>query len=992
MNKKSALFLFITCFLGLWLHSNPVKSEAKFVSGYTDGLISTYAVIEYNGTKYKTDETGSRINQKLWNELSDDDKRKVLKFYWSPNTRKADFGVASNDMASWANEDQGWTGLIEALKQKRANQNYPELKAYYEKGLELPQMPNVTCTEKVQNCDLAKEAIELENEIRGNYSAGQEVYQKLVNVKWDQVSVAVKGISANLIPVIVDNFMTAHITNGAKQMSQLLATLYQFADQTKEFAKNKPNDAAELIKRLDTLCDMMETDANTAINFIEKDKQRLKSIYDELAKKCEEDTANQKKLEEEKQTALKTLMHAETANTGLIITSNAEKPEDREAEIAKRVIEHYSLLNSRMTNALKEARADFESISISYRSVKGITPIKVCEMGYPQSPDSHCFKMYYSVEEITEWQNDFPRGIAEINQRLEKVKELRTSAIDARSSNAERIKARQAQLNEIISKYKKYLPYVSVEHNIESKLDYYNVFIANLEKEIPTLELSLSEAEDAEKITKEGLKKRIERERNEARPYNSLEANFVNSLSQIKDAVYKLDKLYGSEEIFTVNPKTHRASLNMAKLKEVKAKISMLPTQEAKESATKDIVARLKEIQKEANHQIKRLIIGQNNALYDYQELSEFLDYYTDGQIHSIAGFQKVKKDVREVAGISLKDPYYDIVKDWQGTDYILWMLGGGSNLRWELDPASLQIDMDIVIEQLDGKNQFYNSLNEILNEINANKNTLLAMNGVSFGKKFNEYSAAAYKIIQQAENSRENNDQVNKNYIAILNTLSEIHSVILTRERVSDALPILTQDITDAKALLANTKAESWAYDEMVSRLQQDTKEGTQAYYAKDAPTLAPLFKEIGDLILKLQDMQNKSKMDKKTYNTQKVYEFYSEFKLAYESKIESQVVNLISNDWGSADGTTISDLEDNLRRIFNIFNNMTYNISNLTITPISENIYRASYDVEIVGVNYERNLTHKEKSSVIEEVIIDPKGRVKIYRTISGRFWYIE
>jgi len=992
MKKYSALFLGIICILGLFLHSNPVKSEAKFVSGYSDGLVSTYAIIEFNGTKYKTDETGSRINQKLWSELNDDDKRKLMKYYWSPNNRNADFGVGSSEMASWANDDQGWTGLIEALKQKRANKNYPDLKAFYEKEPEFPQMPNVACTEQIQNCDLAKEAIELQKEIQGNYYAGREVYQKLVNVKWEQVGVAVKGISANLIPIIVDNFMTAHITNGASQMSQLLATLYQFADQTKDFAKNNPNDAAELIKKLDTLCDMMETDATTAKNFVEKDSQKLQSIYEQLAKLCEEDIKNKQKAEEQKQAALKALMQTKIAETGLIITSTEKEPEDREAEIAKQASNIYFSLNSSMSSEIKSAREDYASLVSTHNSLKNPTPVNMCNGQYPDGPDSYCFKMYYSVDEITEWQNDFPRAISEIKEKLEKDKSLKQSANEARAEHAEKIKSIQSRINELVSKYKKYLPYARVENDIESKLEYYNQLIDNLDKEIPNLELALSQEENAEKYTKEGLKKRIERERNEARPYTSLEANFVNSLSQIKDAVYTLDKKYEAEELITLNKKIHKPSINTAKLKEVKTKISLLPTQAEQDRETKIIVDRLKELEKEENHQIKRLIIGQNNAMYDYQELSNFLDYYTEGLVHTITAFEKVKQDVQKVANVSLKDPYYDIVKDWQGSDYMLWMLGSGSSLRWELNADSMRLDIDLLIEQLDGKNQFYNSLNEILKEIQANKNTLLAMNGDSFRKKYNEYSASSYKIVQEATSNGEDNKQVSKNYVNILNLLSEINGVIITRERVKDALPILTQDIKDAKALLANTNAESWAYEEMNSKLKQDTKEGSEAYYAKEDPALVPLFKEIADLILKLQDMQNKSKMDKNTYNTQKIYDFYSSFKMAYESKIESQVVNLISNDWGSADGTTISDLEDNLRRIFNIFNNMTYNISNLTITPVSDNIYRASYDVEIVGVNYEKNLTHKEKSSVIEEVIIDNKGRIKINKTIAGRFWYIE
>jgi len=245
--------------------------------------------------------------------------------------------------------------------------------------------------------------------------------------------------------------------------------------------------------------------------------------------------------------------------------------------------------------------------------------------------------------------------------------------------------------------------------------------------------------------------------------------------------------------------------------------------------------------------------------------------------------------------------------------------------------------------------------------------------------------------MIREATNEGECNDQVNKNYANIINLLSEIQMVIITRERVKDAVPLLKQDIKDAEALLASSSDDA-DYDGMVLRLQHDTRDGSEAYFARNDAALAPLFEEISKLISQLQNAVKQSKLDTGAKNIQKVQEFYSNFKQAYESKSEYQIVNFISNNWESSEGTTISDLEDNLRRIFNIFDNINYNISNLTIVPIADNTFRVNYDVEIIGVNYERNLKHEEKSSVCEEIMIDNKGKVKIYKTINGRFWYIK
>ena len=155
-------------------------------------------------------------------------------------------------------------------------------------------------------------------------------------------------------------------------------------------------------------------------------------------------------------------------------------------------------------------------------------------------------------------------------------------------------------------------------------------------------------------------------------------------------------------------------------------------------------------------------------------------------------------------------------------------------------------------------------------------------------------------------------------------------------------------------------------------------------------------LDKQSLNLILKIsktiQQLEINNKKEETNLVQNNIKDFYANFKQAYESKNESQVVNFISNDWESADGSNISDLESNLRRIFNIFDNINYNISNLNIVSIDDNTFRVNYDVEITGVNYERNLTHKEKSSVSEEVTVNPRGGVKINKTLNGRFWYIE
>jgi len=118
-----------------------------------------------------------------------------------------------------------------------------------------------------------------------------------------------------------------------------------------------------------------------------------------------------------------------------------------------------------------------------------------------------------------------------------------------------------------------------------------------------------------------------------------------------------------------------------------------------------------------------------------------------------------------------------------------------------------------------------------------------------------------------------------------------------------------------------------------------------------------------------------------------------YQSFASFYNSKNDSRLRSLISDDWESdGDGTTLSDLEMNLRSSFRIFDQIGCTISNLKITRKESDKFIASYDITIKGAIFRNNIRHEEKSTVIEEVVVDSSGKAKITKTLNGRFWYVQ
>lgn len=121
-------------------------------------------------------------------------------------------------------------------------------------------------------------------------------------------------------------------------------------------------------------------------------------------------------------------------------------------------------------------------------------------------------------------------------------------------------------------------------------------------------------------------------------------------------------------------------------------------------------------------------------------------------------------------------------------------------------------------------------------------------------------------------------------------------------------------------------------------------------------------------------------------------IKDFYTSFKSAYESRDDTKIMSFMGDEWEAGDGTTLSDLHENLRRSFGIFDEIRYTLQNFSVKPLQTGKYAVSYDVVITSRIYDGNLKHEEKSSVNEEVTIDASGKPRISRTLSGRFWYVE
>jgi len=165
------------------------------------------------------------------------------------------------------------------------------------------------------------------------------------------------------------------------------------------------------------------------------------------------------------------------------------------------------------------------------------------------------------------------------------------------------------------------------------------------------------------------------------------------------------------------------------------------------------------------------------------------------------------------------------------------------------------------------------------------------------------------------------------------------------------------------------------------------------QHYFSGQQPGYEKRFYFLKEMLRNLkQSANNLKKEGEQAVNEEKIRSFYEVFQQAYAEKNESRLLSYLSDDWEAGDGTTLYDVEDYFHNMFNVFDEIQMQISGLNFEPIDDGRYRVSYETSIIGRIFDDGLEHEEKSSVTEEVVLDPSGKVKISRTPQGRFWYVK
>jgi hypothetical protein len=120
-------------------------------------------------------------------------------------------------------------------------------------------------------------------------------------------------------------------------------------------------------------------------------------------------------------------------------------------------------------------------------------------------------------------------------------------------------------------------------------------------------------------------------------------------------------------------------------------------------------------------------------------------------------------------------------------------------------------------------------------------------------------------------------------------------------------------------------------------------------------------------------------------------VRKLYEDFARAYSSRDAARVLALVSPEWTAGDGTTVGELEEQLRAVFRVNDEVTATVSGLSVVNDSPGRYSAYYSLSIKSRIYKKNIKREENSSVTEKVAVEG-GKARIIRTDAGGYWELK
>lgn len=750
----------------------PSLAETEFVSGVSDGL-RTYAVIRRNGQEFRTDQMGQQYNQHLWDELSDADRLIVVRAYgWDLNRRRDHFNKTGSDaMAGHYNDVTGWTATVDALKERRMAKDYPDLKAMFGPGTVLT-LPDVSSAyAEVRDSYAYRRAAVIAEEARQDFEIGQKLYQTLTSVKWEQVSVAVKGISGPLIKIIVDNFMTGFITHGSQPMSELVVAMRSFKNDLESFLKDRENPGStpptpgDLIARIEKMLDEIERMADLATANVTAKRSMLESLamtINEMEDQIREARQARGTVCVE---ACENQVAATPAPGSLTFIREGESPYEEWQSMNRQCMAKYHQIMAEaegLQGALDSEKGD---ILRAYASAGFGIPFPLQVWDYFPDIQSRFTDSYADLavpsKVATPWADKelyarTSRSLSRTSGRLYAVSDeaeifLRSAVlrINALHVPASALNAYQHWMGSWDAVNKEPIPATWTTLALFEAKDMRNLAASVIPVVATPAQLTADAADDFTRAARflepvaeafsVGLDRRKVWLQKEGNDYASLRFNFENSLSYVVAALTQFDRLHqppefvleNTVEMYREEGKDYPVVIYRVDIPYLQAQINAQKTAEKKQNMRLRTLQNLYAAREQELILERRLEIAQNAHLADFLDLANwrraFLGRYDGANIDGITD------DFKRETGQTMMS-HHELYRNLVGANPTFYYVLVRDEPRWIRSIERCRAgNLRTAIQKISGQTDAYYELLDLYNDMWANQSRYLAMSDRAF-------------------------------------------------------------------------------------------------------------------------------------------------------------------------------------------------------------------------------------------------------------------
>lgn len=215
----------------------------KVTGSASDPVRGYYVEYTLNGTTYRSDEVGSKINATAWANMSEADRKTTIQALGYFQNRTDQFGSeVAIQMGNWYSKE--WIAASEILKNRLLERDYPGLAERFENSqsyFAANFMPTTCTEEELKEFAETKRLFDAEKDI---FSWACAAYEAMRQAEYKRTQVAVQSVAGDLISLICDKVLVPNITpsgalSGAASIGQkIFAEVLEYADKASGYCDN----------------------------------------------------------------------------------------------------------------------------------------------------------------------------------------------------------------------------------------------------------------------------------------------------------------------------------------------------------------------------------------------------------------------------------------------------------------------------------------------------------------------------------------------------------------------------------------------------------------------------------------------------------------------------------------------------------------------------------------------------------------------------------